>query len=325
MTHLEIPEPASSATVSAWRLTDELPQPFRAGFRFGSRERYEVSAMLGAGATAVVVLVEDSVRRRRAAAKLLRCCDGERPEAARFRARAEASTLKRIRHENIVEVYGVGHCEDTAYIVLEHLDGIALDKLLEKGPLPLAFALDIATRIASALEHAHAAGVLHLDVKPGNVWVTRDGGVKLLDFGMDAELARARRETPSGSRLLFGTPAYMAPEQWRLMLPDARTDVWSLGATLYELLTGELPFSKPGDHPISICEAVASGAAPPTLGSRLNAPAALDDVLRRALANDRDNRFQAAGDFLRALKRVARAVPSSSSRPELPFRAVGVG
>ena len=113
--------------------------------------------MLGVGATAVVVLVEDSVRHRRAAAKLLRSCDGERPEAALFRARAEARTLKRVRHENVVQAYEAGRCDDTAYVLLEHHDGIALDKLLERGPLPLAFALDVSIRIASALEQAHPA------------------------------------------------------------------------------------------------------------------------------------------------------------------------
>jgi serine/threonine protein kinase len=315
MTHLEHSVSTSAVNPSQGRSTD-LPRPFRPGFRFGKGERYEVSSMLGTGATAVVVLVEDSVRRRRAAAKLLRSCDGERPEEALFRARAEARTLKKIRHENIVKVYEVGHCDETAYVLLEHRDGIALDKLLEQGPLSLAFALDIATRVAGALAHAHAAGVLHLDVKPANVWVTRDGDVKLLDFGMDAEFDRARREAAAGSRLLFGTPAYMAPEQWRLMTPDARTDIWSLGTTLYEALTGELPFAKPGEHPILVCEAVASAGAPPTVSDRLNAPPALDDLLRCALANERAERFQTAGDFLRALKGVARDLAAASSGAE---------
>ena len=277
--------------------------------------------MLGAGATAVVLLVHDHVRGRRAAAKFLRSYEGEHTNEALFRARAEACTLKKIRHENIVKVYEVGRCNETAYVLLEHRDGIALDELVEKGPLPIPCALDIASQIASALAHAHAAGVLHLDVKPGNVWVARQGGIKLLDFGMDADFERARRETATAPRLLFGTPAYMAPEQWRLMTPDARTDVWSLGMTLYELLTAELPFIKSGEHPILICEAVASNGAPPLISSRLNAPPALDEVLRRALANDRANRFQTAGEFLRALKNVAQDVRSPSSAPSLPVRA----
>jgi serine/threonine protein kinase len=221
MNQRQIAVPASALTASGCRAI-ELPQPFRPGFRFGHRARYEVSGVLGAGATAVVVLVEDSVRRRLLAAKLLRTCDGERPAEALFRARAEARTLRKIRHENIVNVYGVGRCNDTPYVLLEHRDGIALDQLLAKGPLPLASALDIGIRVASALEHAHTAGVLHLDVKPANVWLTRDCSVKLLDFGMDAELARARRERSGGARLLFGTPAYMAPEQWRLLPGRAR-------------------------------------------------------------------------------------------------------
>jgi serine/threonine-protein kinase len=114
----------------------------------------------------------------------------------------------------------------------------------------------------------------------------------------------------------------MAPEQWRLLPPDARTDVWALGTTLYELLTGELPFAHPGDHPISIGEAVASGAPPPALSSRLNAPVALDTVLRRALASARESRFPSAGDFARALENVARAVTSPSSEAKPSIRGI---
>ncbi|HVR18106.1 MAG TPA: serine/threonine-protein kinase, partial [Polyangiaceae bacterium] len=269
-------------TVSECRSTEEQPtSPFRTGFRFGRNERYEVLALLGVGATAVVLLVHDHVGGRRAAAKFLRSYEGEHPNDALFRARAEACTLKKLRHENIVKVHEVGLCHETAYVLLEHRDGIALDKLVEKGPLPIPCALDIAVQLAGALAHAHAAGVLHLDVKPGNVWVAREGGVKLLDFGMDADFERAQREAATRPRLLFGTPAYMAPEQWRLMTPDARTDVWSLGMTLYELVTGELPFAKSGEHPILICEAVVSNGAPPPISRRLNAPPALDELLRR--------------------------------------------
>jgi serine/threonine protein kinase len=311
-------------TVSECRSTEERSlSPFRTGYRFGRDERYEVLSLLGAGATAVVLLVHDHVRGRRAAAKLLTSYPGESTGEALFRARAEAHTLRRLHHENIVKVYEVGRCNETAYVLLEHRDGIALDELVEKGPLPIPCALDIAAQIASALAHAHAAGVLHLDVKPGNVWVAREGGVKLLDFGMDADFERARREGKTAPKLLFGTPAYMAPEQWRLMTPDARTDVWALGMTLYELVTGELPFAKPGEHPILICEAVVSNGAPPSISKRLNAPAALDELLRRALANDRAKRFQTAGEFLQALKSVAQNVrnPSSAPSPSLPVRA----
>jgi serine/threonine-protein kinase len=252
---------------------------------------------------------------RNVAAKLIRGADSEQPDDMLLFARAETRILEKLHHENIVEAYEAGLCGEIAYIILEYSEGVALDRLVEKGPLPLADALDIAVQLARALEHAHAAGVLHLDVKPSNVWVARNGRAKLLDFGIGAELERIAPETQSTPSLMYGTPAYMAPEQWRLMLPDARADIWSLGVTVYELLTGDVPFAESGEHAAFVCEAIMSSRLSPCVSGRLNAPVALDEVLRRALANDRVERFQTANALRLALEAVYREATQRAPAP----------
>jgi serine/threonine protein kinase len=213
-----------------------------------------------------------------------------------------------------VRVHATDRCQGVAYVVLEYVDGTALDDVLAGCPLPLARAVDVTVQIARALEHAHAAGVLHLDVKPGNVWIAPNGRIKLLDFGIDAELARAAAESRSERTLMFGTPAYMAPEQWRLAMPDERTDVWALGVTLFELLTGDVPFGAGCDHSLFLCDAIATSAGPPPISKELGAPRALDDLLKRAIANDREARFQTMSELRHALEDLVRIIEGSNAK-----------
>jgi serine/threonine-protein kinase len=276
--------------------------PFPNGFRLGPNERYEIVGELGSGATAHVLCARDRESEELVAVKVFRRVDGERPDDSFARALAEARTLEGLRHENIVRMHGIDRCLGLAYVVLEYVDGTALDDELACSPLPLARAVDVTIQIARALEHAHAAGVLHLDVKPGNVWIAPNGRIKLLDFGIHAELVCAAAESRSERTLMFGTPAYMAPEQWRLALPDERTDVWALGVTLFELLTGDVPFGGGCEHALFLCEAIAASAGPPPISNEVDAPRALDDLLKRAIANDREARFQTMCELRQALE-----------------------
>jgi serine/threonine protein kinase len=287
---------------------------FPRGSRFGPDGRFEVLNELGSGSTAVVLLVRDATCGRNAAAKIMSCREGEQPDEVLERAHAETRTLARLNHENVVRAYEAGQCQESAYVLLEYQEGIALDQLLERGPLSVGGAIEVATQLARGLEHAHAAGVLHLDLKPSNVWIGRNGCAKLLDFGIDAEVEHVLPDDDSMASFICGTPAYMAPEQWRLHRPDARADVWALGVTLYELLTGDMPFAESGTHPMLICEAVVSAKTPPPISRRLSAPAALDQILRRALANDRKERFQSATELRRALEVVTGPTRSPDSQ-----------
>jgi serine/threonine-protein kinase len=304
--------------VSDIRSFEDRP-PFPNGFRFGANERYEIVGELGSGSTAHVLLARDRQCDRLVAVKCFRGYD-DCPDESFRRASAEAETLEKLCHENIVRIHEIDRCGDTAYVVLEYEDGFALEDVLAGGALPLARAIDVTIQIASALEHSHAAGVLHLDVKPGNVWVTPDYRVKLLDFGIDSELERTPSRTRAGRTLMFGTPAYMAPEQWRLSIPDERTDVWALGVTLFELLTGDVPFAGECDHALFLCEAISTSAGPPPISRELGAPRSLDALLQRALANDRDLRFQTMSELRRALEDLARdlrAAPSARAKNSL--------
>lgn len=318
------PRKNPAENVSDIRSIEERP-PFPNGFRFGPNQRYEIVGELGSGSTAHVLLARDREGERLVAVKCFRRYD-DRPDESLRRASAEAETLAKLRHENIVRMHGIDLCEGTAYLVLEYEDGFALEDVLAGGALPLARAIDVTIQIARALEHAHAAGVLHLDVKPGNVWVTPDYRIKLLDFGIDAELDRSPSQPRSKRTLMFGTPAYMAPEQWRLSMPDERTDVWALGVTLFELLTGDVPFAGECDHALFLCEAISSSAGPPPISRELRAPRSLDALLQRAIANDRDLRFQTVKEFRQGLEELARDLRAAPpARPKTSPAQCGGG
>ena len=302
-------EPAENA--SDVRSVGDRP-PFPAGFRFGPNGRYEVVGVLGSGATAHVLLSRDSTSECLVATKCFRLANGEGVDESFRRARAEARTLETLRHENIVRLRDVDRWEDTAYVVLDYEEGVSLEALLARGPLPLRRALDVTLQVARALEHAHSVGVLHLDVKPGNVWVRRDGCVKVIDFGIHAELVRSQSTSRSNRTLLFGTPAYMSPEQWQLKLPDERSDVWALGTTLFELLTGDLPFADACDHGLLLCEAIVKSSGPRPIGEHLNAAPALDELLHHALANDARERFQ-------SMRELRLAIEDLAKNPSAPF------
>ncbi|MBS1111645.1 MAG: serine/threonine protein kinase, partial [Anaeromyxobacteraceae bacterium] len=194
--------------------------------------RFEVLRELGRGGFGVVFEARDRELGRLVAVKVVRPRRGVDPRMLRSEAEAAAA----LHHPNIVTVHDLGSDGGEGWLVLELLRGETLEERLRRGPLPGPEALRVATEVARGLAHAHHAGVLHRDLKPSNVFLCDDGAVKILDFGLS-------RVFGSGSGPEGGTPAYMAPEQWRREAEDERTDVFALGVMFHEMLTGNRPFA----------------------------------------------------------------------------------
>ncbi len=262
-------------------------------------ERYQVEARIGAGGMAEVYRGFDSVLNRTVAIKVLL------PQFARdtsfvHRFRREAQAAARLNQPNIVGVYDTGADDGTQYIVMEFIEGRTLAEFIGAGrsPTPVQ-AAEIAQKICDAIAAAHAQGVIHRDIKPGNVMVTRDGTVKVMDFGIARMLGP---ETAPQTSAVLGTASYLSPEQAQGTPVDARTDIYSLGAVLYELLTGRPPFM--GDSPVAVAYKQVNET--PALPSSLNpaVPAPLDAVVMKALSKNPSNRYQSADEFSADLARV---------------------
>jgi len=226
-----------------------------------------------------------------------------RDEEAKARFMQEAKAASALDHPNICTVYEIDETPDgQLFIVLGYYAGETLKKLIDRGPLPLDDALEIAAQIAQGLQKAHGAGIVHRDIKPANVMFTTDGVVKIVDFGL-AKLVGATALTRPGTAL--GTVAYMSPEQTRGAEVDARTDLWSLGVVLYEMVAGRPPFG--GDSAAAMATAIQQQAPTPLTALRTGVPMELDRVVARALARDRNERFQTAADVVAELRRLRRA------------------
>jgi hypothetical protein len=211
----------------------------------------------------VVFEARDSELGRSVAFKALRPGPGARARAGQELLRREAEAAAHLNHPNICILFDVGRCEGGPYLVLERLEGETLEQVLQRDPLPPDRAMAIATQVARALAHAHAAGVVHRDLKPANVFLTRRGEVKVLDFG----LAHFLGETTPGRG---GSPAYMAPEQWRGDATDARADVFALGVLLFEMIAGRRPFETEHDR----STVLDAGPAPALSPAQARAPVA---------------------------------------------------
>lgn len=259
-------------------------------------DRYELGHQLGSGGMATVYLAYDTVLDREVAVKVLSDRFAKDPAFVE-RFRREASAAAGLNHPNIVAVYDRGEAEDTYYIVMEYLSGPDLKKVIrDQGALDPAVAVDNALQILSALSAAHAAGIVHRDIKPQNVMVGEDGRLRVADFG----IARANADqqmTEAGS--VIGTAQYLSPEQAQGEDTTAASDTYAVGIVLYEMLTGRVPFD--GDRPVTVAMKQINEPPIPPRVFESNIPQDLDAVVMKALSKRPEDRFETAEDFTTAL------------------------
>ncbi len=268
--------------------------------------RYRIIRKLGAGGMANVYLAEDQELGRRVAIKIL---DDRHAADNSFieRFRREAKNAAGLSHPNIVSIYDRGEAEGTYYIAMEYLSGRSLKELIVgRGPTPMRIALDYARQILAALGFAHRHGIVHRDIKPHNVVVDADGRLKVTDFGIARSGASQMTEVGS----IIGTAQYLSPEQARGSPVDQRSDVYSVGIVLYEMLTGKVPFT--GDTPLEIAMKHLSEVPVPPSEVRDDIPDDLDMVVLRALAKDPEDRYQTASEMDADLARIQRGLSISS-------------
>lgn len=285
-------------------------------FRIG---RYEVQAILGQGAMATVYKALDPLIERIVAIKTVPIAR-LKEEGPEFEARflREAQSAGRLSHPHIVTIYDVGETEDVAYIAMEYLDGPTLREIMDRGPMPLDLALDTARQMAEALAFAHRNGVIHRDVKPANVVVTGQRGmVKLTDFGI-AHLASSER-TQSG--LMLGSPRYMSPEQAMGREIDGRSDIFSLGALLYEMLSGKYAFD--GDSLPSILYRVVNENPPALSRQRAAVTPELERLVARMLAKNPADRPDAR-EVAEALQHQAHPALPAARKTRFPRALVAL-
>ncbi len=268
---------------------------------------YEILALVGAGGMGEVYRARDTRLNRDVAIKILPPAVGDHP-TRRARFAREARSISQLSHPNICTIHDVGEEDGIAFLVMEYIEGESLDKRLRLGPLPWALALEWAIQIADAIEAAHRRGMIHRDLKPGNIMVA-DSGVKLLDFGLakllEEPAAPGDRPTESitAEQRILGTLHYMSPEQLEGREVDARTDVFAFGVTIYEMVTGRKAFD--GTSAASVSAAILTSVPAPLPSSASGdavVPTGLDHIVRRALAKHPDDRWQTARDMMLELR-----------------------
>src|SRR5271166_920897 len=260
--------------------------------------KYEIKRTLGRGAMGTVYEGWDPIIARRVAIKTVKLPDSADPETedALARFRREAQAAGRLTHPNIVAVFDYGETNDLAYIVMEFVDGPSLKMLLDKNErFALADTVRVMQDLLAGLQFSHERGVVHRDIKPANVMLTSSGQSKIADFG----IARIESSSMTQAGTLLGTPAYMSPEQFMGQVVDARTDIYSAGVLLYQLLTGERPF----EGSMSAIMHKALHIEPPVPSQlSVTAPPSFDAVVRRAMAKRPQDRFPSASAFAEAMR-----------------------
>ena len=276
---------------------------------------YRVLSFLGAGGMGEVYLAEDVRLGRKLALKLLPPNLSSHPER-KMRFEQEARAASALNHPNIITIYGFEQTDEANFIVTEFIDGVTLRDRLKREPLSATDAIDIAIQIASALEAAHSVGVIHRDIKPANIMLRRDKIAKILDFGL------AKLTTISGSdsfdtkdfteqNRVMGTINYMSPEQALGEPLDARTDIFSLGVALYEMLTGVQPFR--GGSEAAIYNHILNTEPAPISEIKPDIPPDLEEIISRAIDKNAENRFQTAADLRIALEKVKNRINSGET------------
>jgi eukaryotic-like serine/threonine-protein kinase len=273
---------------------------------------YRIHSKLGEGGTGVVYRAEDLRLGRQVALKFVAEAAGESPDSVLRRFEREARAASALNHPHICIIHGLENLDGHPAIVMELVEGETLSARLSRGPLPLSEALQAGVQIAAAMAEAHRKGIVHRDLKPANIMLTKSG-LKVLDFGL-AKLERAAvagDETATMAGTVLGTPDYMSPEQAQSRDSDARSDIFSFGVVLYEMLAGRRPFE--GQSAASVMAAILE-RDPPALGDIV--PPALERAVRRCLAKNADERWQSSRDLKAELEWIAQAPPAD--RPALP-------
>ncbi len=260
--------------------------------------RYDIIDLVGRGGMGVLYRGHDKALERDVAVKMMHL-DFSRDSSARERFQREARAVARLQHRNIVTIHELGEVDGNPYIVMELLSGKDLDEVMKTDTLlPLGRKLDIVAQLCDALAYAHDQGIVHRDVKPGNVRLLEDGTVKILDFG----IARFHTSSLTQSGTVMGTPSYMAPEQIMGQPVDGRADLFSAGVLLYELLAGHRPFV--GDSPTAVAYQIMHSDAPPLVAELPDLPDAINQVVTRALQKDPKNRYARAQEMASDLQTV---------------------
>lgn len=285
---------------------------------------YKITSVLGEGGMGKVYLAQDAKLDRKVALKILSAALAANTDRMR-RFTHEAKTAAALQHPNVAQIYEVGEHDHIHYIVMEYVPGETLRQLLTRKRLDFKRAIDYAAQAASALAAAHKQGIIHRDIKPENLIVTTAGLVKVLDFGL-AKLVEKERNVSGVSELttmrvpsnrnetlpgvIMGTVSYMSPEQARADKLDHRTDIFSLGVVLYEIVSGERPFQ--GKSVIDTLHAIINQEPPPVTELNSQLPPELADILGKALTKEPAERYQHAGDFELDLRRLKKAIESNS-------------
>ena len=282
---------------------------------------YEIQALLGAGGMGEVYQARDTRLNRSVAVKVLPSAfSADSDRLHRFEQ--EARVLSALNHPNLLAIYDIGSQDGVHYLVSELLEGESLRERLNQGPLPLRKLVDSGVQIAKGLAAAHEKGIVHRDLKPDNVFLTKDGRVKILDFGLAKQAAGASDETAAtmsgpGTQpgAVMGTVGYMSPEQVRGKIADRRSDIFSFGAILYEMVSGRRAFQ--GDSSVETLNAILKDDPPEIPATNKNIPPALERMIRRCLEKSPDERFQSASDLAFAIEALSDS-SSGTMRPVLP-------
>ena len=258
--------------------------------------RYEIVSVVGIGGMAVVYQAYDLEKKRDVAVKVLRD-DVSVDAESRRQFRKEYEAVEKLSHPNIRAVYDVVSSGDTEYIVMEYVDGINLKQYMKgKGVLSWQEVLHFSTQIARALSHAHSRGIIHMDIKPQNIMLPKDGTVKIADFG----IAQMDEADPNDAEEALGSIHYISPEQARGGTVDARSDIYSLGVVMYEMLTGRLPFDGKTVEEVAVQQVSSLPDAPSDLNNAV--PAELEQITLRAMQPEPDDRYATAADMLADLE-----------------------